>query len=192
MNVVDGMMKQIQNLSITEWEELKERWFSETKKYGTTTLERFTRENRFSDGRVCPICGCFHIVRNGHRKDGKQKYICKDCGKNFVVIGKKNNQNFVSIPYDMLIKMITYKAELQGIVVTITDEKYTSGTSYLDGEEPTKENYKKARRKHRGLFVSNRGISINADVNGSYQIMKKVGIIPLIKPKEKVVRLKVA
>ena len=84
MNVVDGIMKQIQNLSITELDELKERLFSETKNHGTT-LEKFTRENRFSDGRVCPICGCLHIVRNGHRKDGKQKYICKDCGKNFVV-----------------------------------------------------------------------------------------------------------
>ena len=112
--------------------------------------------------------------------------------KQEVHIGKKNNQNFVNIPYDALIKMITYKAKLQGMVVTVTDEKYTSGTSYLDGEEPTKENYKKARRKHRGLFVSNRGISINADVNGSYQIMKKIGMIPPIKPKEKVVRLKVA
>ena len=51
---------------------------------------------------------------------------------------------------------------------------YTSGTSFLDGESPTKEVYDKKRRIHRGLFRSNQGILINADVNTGYQIMKKV------------------
>ena len=55
-----------------------------------------------------------------------------------------------------------------------TEESYTSGTSYLDHELPIKENYDKTRRKKRGLFVSNDGIKINADLNGSYQIIKKV------------------
>ena len=32
----------------------------------------------------------------------------------------------------------------------------------------------KERRVYRGLFVSNDGKKINADVNGAYQIMKKV------------------
>ena len=43
-----------------------------------------------------------------------------------------------------------------------------------DYREPIKENYNKERRIYRGLFISNREIKINADVNGSYQIMKKV------------------
>ena len=59
-------------------------------------------------------------------------------------------------------------------VVEETEEGYTSGTSFLDNEEPTKENYDKKRRIYRGLFVSKSGKSINADVNGAYQIMKKV------------------
>ena len=54
-----------------------------------------------------------------------------------------------------------------------TEESYTSGTSFLDNELPIKENYNKNRRVYRGLFVSNTGIKINADVNGAYQIMKK-------------------
>lgn len=54
------------------------------------------------------------------------------------------------------------------------EESYTSGTSFLDNEEPIKANYNKKRRIYRGLFVSNNGIKINADVNGAYQIMKKV------------------
>ena len=37
-----------------------------------------------------------------------------------------------------------------------------------------KENYDKSRRIKRGLFKSNKGILINADVNGAYQIIKKV------------------
>ena len=44
----------------------------------------------------------------------------------------------------------------------------------LDEEETIKENYEKSRRVYRGLFVSNNGTKINADVNGSYQITKKV------------------
>ena len=54
------------------------------------------------------------------------------------------------------------------------EESYTSGTSFLDGEKPVRANYDKRRRVHRGLFVSNNGIKINADVNGAYQIMRKV------------------
>lgn len=49
-----------------------------------------------------------------------------------------------------------------------------SGTSFLDGELPIKENYNKSRRIFRRLFRSNKGKLINADLNGAYQIMKKV------------------
>ena len=53
-----------------------------------------------------------------------------------------------------------------------TDESYTSGTSFLDGEVPCKENYDKSRRIHRGMFQSSDRL-INSDVNGSLQIMRK-------------------
>lgn len=89
-------------------------------------------------------------------------------------MSKKVNQNFISIPYCSFIQKIQYKAEEFGIKVIITEESYTSGTSFLDNELPIKENYNKSRRKHRGLFVSNNGTKISADVNGSYQIIKKV------------------
>ena len=70
--------------------------------------------------------------------------------------------------------MIKYKAKECGIKVVITEESYTSGTSFLDLEMPTKENYNKSRRIKRGLFKSNTGKLINADINGSLQIIKKV------------------
>ena len=89
-------------------------------------------------------------------------------------MSKRVNQNFISIPYYSFIQKVQYKAEEFGIKVIITEESYTSGTSFLDNELPIKENYNKGRRKHRGLFISNKGIKINADVNGSYQIIKKV------------------
>lgn len=89
-------------------------------------------------------------------------------------IGAQNNQVMQSIPYDMFILQLTYKCQESGISFKTTNEAYTSGTSFLDSEEPTKENYNKSRRIKRGLFKSNNGTLINADVNGSLQILKKV------------------
>lgn len=57
--------------------------------------EQFIKDELFTSGFVCPHCGCIdHITRNGHilktDKDGnkiinKQRYLCKNCGKSFVV-----------------------------------------------------------------------------------------------------------
>lgn len=89
-------------------------------------------------------------------------------------LGKVTNQAFVSIPHQKLIEKVCYKARNCGIQVILTEESYTSGTSFLDGELPRKDFYNKKRRVHRGLFVSNEGVQINADVNAAYQILKKV------------------
>lgn len=91
-------------------------------------------------------------------------------------------KNFVAIPTFRLIELIKYKAEYQGIEVIETEESYTSITSYLDKEEPIKDNANRFRRIHRGLFVSSKGKRINADVNSAYQIMKKVIGDKVIKP----------
>jgi len=89
-------------------------------------------------------------------------------------IGKKNNQSFVSIPHYRLIKMIQYKAQLVGIETILTEESYTSKCSALDNEPIGKLNIYMGKRINRGLFLSNKGIKINADVNGAINIMKKV------------------
>jgi len=88
-------------------------------------------------------------------------------------VGKATNQKFVYIPYHMFVKQLEYKCQNVGIRFLTHDENYTSGTSFLDGELPCKENYNKSRRKHRGLFQAQKTF-INADVNGSYQIIMKV------------------
>jgi putative transposase len=89
-------------------------------------------------------------------------------------IHKSVNQTFVQIPYDNFINKLQYKCEDAGIKFITNNESYTSGTSFLDNELPVKENYNKARRIVRGLFKSNNGTLINSDLNGAYQIMKKV------------------
>ena len=98
-------------------------------------------------------------------------------------MGKRNNQNFIGIPHSRIIHMIEYKANEAGINVIKINESYTSQTSFLDNEKPCKQNgnYQRKlkhlspinRRVHRGLFKSNKGILINADVNGAFQIMRK-------------------
>ena len=102
-------------------------------------------------------------------------------GVSTIIVGKNTGQkignklkNFVQVPLFRLIEMIKYKAELVGITFIQVNESYTSGTSFLDNELPTKEFYDKSRRKSRGLFLSNESKRINADINASFQIMKKI------------------
>ncbi len=80
---------------------------------------------------------------------------------------------FVKIPHARLIELIKYKAKLAGISVIMVNESYTSGCSCLDGEIVGKDAYNKKRRISRGMFRSNQGILINADVNGAYNILYK-------------------
>ena len=119
-----------------------------------------------------------------HFMDKASKYIvenCLDIGIKTIIVGKNGSQkqnskfkNFVQIPYNLFIQKLAYKCQEVGIELILTEESYTSGTSFLDDELPTKENYNISRRVKRGLFKSNEGKLINADVNAAYQIMKKV------------------
>ena len=97
-----------------------------------------------------------------------------DGWKQEVNIGKKNNQNFVSIPFEKFIFMLQYKCNLEGINVIIREESYTSKCSFIDNEEIKKHETYLGRRIKRGLFKTAFGKIINADLNGSLNIMKKV------------------
>ena len=94
--------------------------------------------------------------------------------KQNVNIGKRNNQNFINIPHTTLINMITYKCERMGINVIVSNESYTSKCSFLDSEEIKKHDNYLGKRIKRGLFKSSKGYLINADVNGSLNILRKV------------------
>jgi len=83
------------------------------------------------------------------------------------------NKSFVQVPMQRLKELIEYKAKLEGIELITINEAYTSGCSALDLERLNRDNYNKSRRIERGLFKSNIGLTINADVNGSLNIMRK-------------------
>jgi putative transposase len=101
--------------------------------------------------------------------------------KQEVNLGKRTNQNFVSVPHARFIEMLTYKAELVGIQVIVTEESYTSKASFLDadplpvyGTPEAKTPTFSGRRVKRGLYRAGGGRNINADVNGAYNIIRKV------------------
>ncbi len=94
--------------------------------------------------------------------------------KQSINLGKRNNQNFVSIPFSRFISMLKYKAELIGIKVMLTEESYTSKCSFIDSEPLSKQSIYKGKRVKRGLFRSQFGVLINADCNGSGNIIRKV------------------
>ena len=100
--------------------------------------------------------------------------------KQDINIGRKNNREFVSIPFYIMKGMIKYKCEMRGIEVIFNEESYTSKASFIDDDKiPV---YNKNRKKDpcfsgtrikRGLYKSSDGILINADINGASNIMKK-------------------
>jgi putative transposase len=94
-------------------------------------------------------------------------------------MGKKNNQKFQYIPFSNLQQKIEYKAKSYGINVIYTEESYTSQSSYLDRDplpQYNKENNPEfsGSRIKRGLYKTKNGILLNADVNGSANIGRKV------------------
>jgi len=112
--------------------------------------------NHLADNRI----GTLVIGKNDNWKQGRN-------------LGKRNNQNFVAIPHARFIEMLTYKAQLAGIFVKVIEESYTSKCSFLDNEPCVKHSEYKGKRIKRGLFRAGDGRLINADVNGSANIIKK-------------------
>jgi putative transposase len=99
--------------------------------------------------------------------------------KQGVEMGKRNNQSFVQIPHARFIELLTYKAELAGIRVILTEESDTSQASFLDRDpllvyDParTEEPRFSGRRLGRWYQASGKRL-IHADVNGSYNIGRK-------------------
>ncbi len=104
--------------------------------------------------------------------------------KQEVELGRKHNQEFVHIPHAKFIELLTYKAELVGITVLLTEESYTSKASFLDrdvlptydatqGPEQEEKPRFSGRRESRWYRVKGRA-PLHSDVNGSYNIGRKV------------------
>lgn len=105
----------------------------------------------------------------GKNKDWKQD----------VKLKKKDKQNFVHIPFNSLIFKIKEKLSCYGIKVLEQEESYTSKASALDFDKLPVYNGESAnikfsgRRTKRGLYKTKKGILVNADLNGSLNIMRK-------------------
>lgn len=107
-------------------------------------------------------------------------FIGKNVGwKQEVALGKKTNQTFVNIPFNTFITQLTYKCKLRGIEVIEQEESYTSKASFVDQDEipvygETEEKPQvSGKRISRGLYKTKQGFLLNADVNGSYNILVK-------------------
>ena len=112
-------------------------------------------------------------------------FIGKNQGwKQEVSLGKKTNQSFTQIPFNTFVSQLTYKCLVKGIEVIEQEESYTSKASFLDEDEipvykdiQTKPQFS-GKRISRGLYKAKNGRVLNADVNGSYNILVK-GLLSL-------------
>ena len=109
----------------------------------------------------------------GHNKGWKDK----------ISIGKVNNQNFVSVPFNKIIDIIKYKLEDHGIKCIEQEESYTSKASFIDNdnipilhENDNKKYTFSSKRISRNLYQTKDNKIIDADLNGALNIMKKANI----------------
>ena len=102
--------------------------------------------------------------------------------KKEINLGKVNNQNFVTIPFNLIIERLRYKALLAGINFMTVEESYTSKTSFLDEEKLHSYKRDKPKKSYtflgdrfaRSLFRTKNGYVIHADINASFNIIRKV------------------
>ena len=99
-------------------------------------------------------------------------------------IDRRNNQTFVNIPYGKLRDKLEYLCELNGIILVMQEESYTSKASFWDKDvipvcksNDTEEHYFSGKRKHSGQYRTASGQVLNADVNGALNIMCKSSVV---------------
>ena len=102
--------------------------------------------------------------------------------KKEINLGKVTNQNFVNIPFNKIVERLRYKALLAGINFMTVEESYTSKTSFLDEEKLHSYKANKPKKGYaflgdrfaRSLFRTKKGYVIHADINASFNIIRKV------------------
>ena len=101
-------------------------------------------------------------------------------------LSKRNNQNFVTIPFGKLKDKLTYLCEYYGINLIRQEESYTSKASFFDGDDipvynddnPKEYSFSGIRVK-RGLYKTSANQYLNADINGALNILKKSSVVSL-------------
>lgn len=177
--LIDGRrLKNINHYYNKKTAALKSEYDKQGIKDATSRMMKLTngRNNRITDYfnksvsmiiRECLANGVTTLVI-GYNKEQKQD----------VNIGRVNNQNLQYIPYYRFREKLKYQCELHGISYCPQEESYTSKASALDGDYLPKfgedgEHTFSGTRKHRGLYISSDGSVLNADINGSVNILRK-------------------
>jgi len=150
----------------------------------------FTKGSRSKKASTKRIARLFrkrnNVIRDiFHKKSNKIVKYCLDnkistiiVGKNNgwkqeINIGRRNNQNFVFLPYEKFLQMLEYKCERHNIKLVKVNESHTSKCDSLALEEVKHQKEYMGRRVTRGLFKSSTGKTINADINGAINISRK-------------------
>ena len=101
-------------------------------------------------------------------------------------MGRKNNQNFVNIPFGKLYSKLQYLCELNGVAFVPQEESYTSKASFWDKDDipvysaTNNQTYSfSGNRMKRGLYKTKNGKQFNADVNGALNILRKSKVVDL-------------
>jgi len=87
----------------------------------------------------------------------------------------------VNLALGQFVDKLDYKLGSHGIELVVTDESYSSKASFVDGDKMPKRYNPKAKKKphfsgkrvKRGLYKSQDGTLVNADVNGAFNILSK-------------------
>lgn len=146
--------------------------------YTSKTLDRlWLKRNNTIDHEIHKISK--YLVNYFDERDISKVVIGNNTGwKNEISLGKRQNQNFVNIPYMKLISQLIYKCKIKGIEVIVREESYTSKASFYDydfiptfNDGLTREF--SGKRVKRGMYQTKNGKKVNADVNGAYNIMIK-------------------
>ena len=156
-------------------------------------LQSLLKGNRQSSQRICRLTRCRNQKVDDYLHQAsrylvnllvEQEITTLVIGKNDgwkqeVNLGKVNNQKFVTIPHARLIEMISYKCQLEGISVILQEESYTSVANFLNDDplpvygQITEKPVFSGKRISRGLYRTDKGILVQSDVMGSYNILRK-------------------
>ena len=142
--------------------------------YSSHVLDRFSMKRKHKiynfihtvANRIIRLCIENRISRIyiGHNNGWKQN----------ANLGRKNNQNFVSVPFNDLIKTLQDKAKrYENLKVVVVEESYTSKCDHLAYETMEHHDAYLGKRVKRGLFRSSTGKELNADINGAIGILRK-------------------
>lgn len=174
----------------------KNQWYNKQRAryYGILRQRQDTKEGQFTSKRLQYLDTKRHdFVKDFFHKVSRQIVTyCIENNIDTIVVGKnkgwksevdlrkEDKQNFTNIPYNLFIQLLEYKAKEEGLLVIVSEESYTSKASFLDRdviptygkleEEPKFLGY----RATRGMYKSYLHGYLNADVNGSANILRKV------------------